>query len=549
MGLLLVGPPAARAYTISSPIGTGCHESISSEALRRVRRELATAVPLPATRNEQALIDDVDYRADEDMKDLGATSLLLGVRDNDVKGRSSADLTQLALVHGNPQAQDEHCLRSADQAEPGGTRAALDACRAFIRKRASEAIEGLDSQGMPDAGKRTSLSVYLQLRHHVDAPLPTYYVRIGQAIHAVEDSFSHTYRTPDGAKITVILNWVSEADGTLLESSNGPPHASELDRCDDPDDLRKRRHQLAIDASAAMLRATLNPGMDTTQKLAAVDAVLEAYLGSSEGCTFQNGWCQAPEHAYKTGYSLGCNVAPWSSRSPSPWLIVLAACALAARRRRGRAPGRRLGLLAAGSVLLAGNALAKPAVDTQASTPPGATAEQVQSPPSTLAAKEAPPSDPSRTALGAFIGGSGSVDYPAFALQVGLRLLGKRWTFGVDAEWNPFIKYNDVTVRAGVLNAYGTAILRIPLTYEQFNLRTTLNLGASRLLMDLYGAPKGSTGVYAGFSPLGLAWRLNRIVYLIINPLNFALPAPQLGGVPFTYPQYRATIGVELYRG
>ena len=50
------------------------------------------------------------------------------------------------------------------------------------------------------------------------------------------------------------------------------------------------------------------------------------------------------------------------------------------------------------------------------------------------------------------------------------------------------------TVRAGVFNAYGTVILRVPLSYERFNLRTTANLGMSRLLIDLYGAPKGSTG-------------------------------------------------------
>jgi hypothetical protein len=72
----------------------------------------------------------------------------------------------------------------------------------------------------------------------VNALLPTYYVRIGQAIHAVEDSFTHTYRTPDGMQITVVLDWVDEANGNLVEKTNGPPHSSEMDRCDDPDDLR-----------------------------------------------------------------------------------------------------------------------------------------------------------------------------------------------------------------------------------------------------------------------------------------------------------------------
>ena len=44
-------------------------------------------------------------------------------------------------------------------------------------------------------------------------------------------------------------------------------------------------------------------------------------------------------------------------------------------------------------------------------------------------------------------------------------------------------------IRAGTLNTDGTAILRFPLAYENFNLRTTVNLGISILLIDLYGAP------------------------------------------------------------
>jgi hypothetical protein len=35
----------------------------------------------------------------------------------------------------------------------------------------------------------------------------------------------------------------------------------------------------------------------------------------------------------------------------------------------------------------------------------------------------------------------------------------------------------------------------------------------------------------------------------MINPLNFAMPIPQLSGVPLTYSQYRVTIGLEIYGG
>jgi len=176
-------------------------------------------------------------------------------------------------------------------------------------------------------------------------------------------------------------------------------------------------------------------------------------------------------------------------------------------------------------------------------------ADHTRPPPVTTPVEEPGPKDLSKTAMGAYLGGSGSFDHKAVAGTLGARLrFNKNWTFGVDAEWNPFIAVNGTTTaRAGVFNGYGTAILRLPLAYEQFNLRSTANLGVSRLLMDLYGAPKGSTGIYAGFSPLGLEWKMSGMWYLIINPLNIAVPTPQLSGVPYSYPQYRATIGIEIY--
>jgi hypothetical protein len=211
---------------------------------------------------------------------------------------------------------------------------------------------------------------------------------------------------------------------------------------------------------------------------------------------------------------------------------------LVARKRWGKS-----GAFVGAAALLGSTLLASPA-SAQAEThaPP---------PPVVVPVKEPGPKDPSKTAWGAFLGASGSVNHEALAATLGARLrLSRHWTFGVDGEWNPWIAVNGSTqIRAGAFNGYGTVIWRSPLAYEQFNLRTTLNLGVSRLLIDLYGAPKGTTGIYAGLSPLGVEWKLSRVFYLVLNPLNFAAPVPQLKGVPFSYWQYRATIGLEIYAG
>jgi hypothetical protein len=98
----------------------------------------------------------------------------------------------------------------------------------------------------------------------------------------------------------------------------------------------------------------------------------------------------------------------------------------------------------------------------------------------------------------------------------------------------------------GSFNGYATLIRRFPLRFESVNLRTTAHLGTSVLLMDLYGAPRGSTGIFMGIAPLGIEWKVSRALYVIIDPINLAVAAPQLAATPFVYQQYRFTIGIEL---
>ncbi len=549
---LVVIPSSTDAYTISTLITPGCHEMMTSEALRTVRLEFQTAAPLPLTADEQALVDDVEFTPDKDMKDLGGVTLLLSVRDNDVKGHSSDDLTQLAGVHGNPDNQDEHCLRNQAQDEPGGSEAAVSSCRVFIRGRIVEALEGLDANGVPDPAKRTALPLHLSLRGGIDASLPTYYVRIGQAIHAMEDSFTHTYRTPDGMKITVVLNWIDEANGTLSESRDGPAHISQLDVCDDPDELRATKRKLATEASVALLRATLDTQRTKDEKMAAVDGILDTYLSYSPGCNFDNNWCDAQERQYKDPPPnfLGCSSGGAGFLGSMCALLGLTALS---RRRRRIAPIVAVSLIAGAIALAAGGARA-----AEPSPPPAGAAEEpaakdkhVAPPPVTVPVPQPGPEDPSKGAWGAYLGLSGSVDKPGFAGQLGLRRrMSTHWTLGWDVEWNPWVTlYGPHPVQPGVINTYGTIIWRFPLAYEDFNLRTTLNLGLSFLMMDLYGAPKGSVGFYFGISPLGLEYKLSRVFLLIINPLNFAEPIPQTKGVPLTYPQYRFSIGLGILAG
>src|SRR5438045_1488394 len=96
----------ASAYTLGSPVARGCHERISAEALRTVRGEFPVA-QIDETRDERALIDELPFKTDADMKDLAGASLMIGVRDPDLKGHDTFDLSDIASVHGDPHGQVE----------------------------------------------------------------------------------------------------------------------------------------------------------------------------------------------------------------------------------------------------------------------------------------------------------------------------------------------------------------------------------------------------------------------------------------------------------
>src|SRR5207237_3693969 len=149
---------AARAYTIETHFTAKCHEKLTAQALRTARTRLEMAATPRATDDERALIDDLQFAPDDDMKDLAGATLLVGVRDNDLKGSSQDDLSVLSAIHGNPDNQREHCLRGPDQKEPGGSAAAVADCRAFIRGRVLEALDALDPAGGPDLAKRSFLA-------------------------------------------------------------------------------------------------------------------------------------------------------------------------------------------------------------------------------------------------------------------------------------------------------------------------------------------------------------------------------------------------------
>ncbi|HEY1955857.1 MAG TPA: hypothetical protein VGH28_09590 [Polyangiaceae bacterium] len=498
-------PEPARAFTVGSVGTSGCHETITEAALRDVRGAFATAKPIAPSTDEEAMIADLPFSVPDDMRDLAAASLLVGVRDNDLKGRSPAEFDQLAIIQADPTTQREHCLRGPGDDEPNGSQTAIANCEQFIDERVAEALSALDASGAPDPNARVEISVWLSLRERVTVALPTFWVRIGQAMHALQDSFAHTYRTADGARVTTVLNWVDWANGQLVESRDGPPHKMVMDQCDDDDPILTRNRLLATQASTDFLRAALDPSTSTAQKTAAVDQVLAKYIDYSPGCTAQNDWCDAAENAFPA--SCGCHTVGAARTGLAGFAAFVLVALLARRRRRAR-------------WLAVPFALALFAIPRDAHAEP-------------------------RFAISANAGGS--IADPAFAQSLGLRIrLGRHFILGADGELEEWFDINGARIAPGVACFYATGILRFPMNARGFDLRTTFQLGAAYELVQLEGVPSGSSGPFFGVYPLGLAWRLGRHLTFTFDPLGVAVPVPHLRGTPFAYPQFRSQLGFEI---
>jgi hypothetical protein len=212
-----------------------------------------------------------------------------------------------------------------------------------------------------------------------------------------------------------------------------------------------------------------------------------------------------------------------------------------------------------GLVLDAAPARAQTAADSASTPPPLTASEKLPSAPNGASVVDGSSSTPGVVdaspvnevvepfPLGGFVSASGSIEKGAVAFSAGVRYrLSSSWLVGIDGEYNPWFAIRTFDLKPGATNIYAVGVLRFPLRFQRVNLRTTLELGISRMNFDLYGVPKGSVGPFVGFNFLGVDIELSRSLYLVINPAHIALPIPQTKGVPYVYPQYRFTIGFQF---
>ncbi len=503
----------AHAFSIQVLGEGGCHEPITFDALRILRETYPEAAAVAPAGDDEALIRDAPFEIPDDMRDIGAVSFVMGVRENDLRGVTPFDLSRMAAIHGQDKHMPEHCIRKSVDDEPDGTEAAMANCRTFLLEKVAAAIDGLGSTGAPAHDHREAASIYLDYQGLTEVSLPVFWFNLGQAAHALEDSQTHTYRAPTG-EVTASLNFVDLVEKDYTEEKDGPSHLSAMDQCEG-DAYREARADAARDAVVKVAETMFYPGTDARGKLDAAARVIDEELAFLPGCDASNDWCDARERTYAP---KGCATAPGGSLA-AVGLAALLGLGFRRKPTQGLRRKPRLGLrvpAALVGLLLTGSAQAGSKVELAELSP-----------------------------LGIEVAGTAAVDRSALAASAGVRhRLGEKWMVGGDVAWNPWFSLTTMSARPGCLNVYGTIKRVFPMKSDRVYVTIGANVGASVLLFDLSGAEAGSVGPYLGLSLLGVEWRANQLGYLVFEP-NISIPVPSLKGTPVAYYQYGVRVGMR----
>jgi hypothetical protein len=363
--LPLLWTTTAGAYTVGSSLSRPCHERITGRTFFELTREFAMAedgiVPVPQSDTWQLIADSmirnlgVDPAELNEMQRFIMLSLVVGVRSPDTDGHSLLDLRSLRAIHGDPsdEGQYSHCLRGRADDGPEGDVSAVAGTRRLILDRMDEAWSHFS---LSDGRRRViRVSAYLDFYGSIEVQVyaPFYYV--GQALHALQDSFSHALRSDDDGLRTVVsvLNYIDAISSDFDERRDGLAHSDSLDRCGDP---------AADDLTAAARAATRDFVLAVRQEFSgadpdAVEAVLDAWLTYRPGCTFDNDYCgggrwldllrEEQTRPYLEAF-FGCSAVP---RRPGPGavptfllLLGLARAVYGPRSRRRTTPASSTGI-------------------------------------------------------------------------------------------------------------------------------------------------------------------------------------------------------------
>ncbi|AKU95386.1 hypothetical protein AKJ09_02050 [Labilithrix luteola] len=327
LSAVLVARPSA-AYTVGTGFSDACHEKIAISSYPQYLAALPIE-SIPPLRGEAADKLSAYFQrlfgvsADDRRHRNLLMSLVIGVQAPDTHGHSLLELENTRNIHAAPDDQYSHALRKPNDDGPEGDLAAISGTRVHIK----DLVEKFRIE-MQKPREQQFLSYDYYLDYYgmvtVDVWSPAFY--LGEALHALQDSFSHSIRSDDFRRIRHVLNYVDGISHDHDESRDGLRHSASMDLCaGDTLPLVNAAREASIDF---LLTMTAAPGE--------VDAVLDRWLTHESGCTFDNGYCGSPWVAVArrepTEPYLGCEQA--SGGAPAPEVLAVVVLLVLRRRRR-----------------------------------------------------------------------------------------------------------------------------------------------------------------------------------------------------------------------
>lgn len=358
---------SASAFKIGSSVSAFCHEQITMKGAFCKTSACDEQVILPTEEDgisyeleklDPVLLGMANYfeehmgiRFKNDFQRFVATNLLIGARYPDQGAFSITDINDIRTLHLAANGQEAHALRYEGDDDNEGAKRSIARTKAYILKKVKEArssfrnsIRNNQITKATIAAESMEKSFFLEFYGIITIDVWKPIFLLGEAIHAFQDSYTHSIRSNDGAKIYEVLNFVEAISGELEEGPDGSAHSDALDNCLDPEVEELFRY--AISGSRDIFFAiqsyfgTCGKENDSIEATAALNYIayrLDIHMAYEEDCGYKENYCGS-KWAYvakknETGPLLGCQSIPVSLLI----LTILTSILWFIRKRRGPA--------------------------------------------------------------------------------------------------------------------------------------------------------------------------------------------------------------------
>jgi hypothetical protein len=330
--------------------------------------------------------------------------------------------------------------------------------------------------------ERTLQPEYLPFLGKTPIPVSAFYFFAGRAAHAVQDSFTHTFRRMDdpmpGHQITSVFNWLSQVRGDLVESVKRPRARNDPRRLRGRQPEQRRSTGVGDGRDQRELLAALTDAGDARRAAdAARTRFSPTWMTYEAGCSIDNAYCDNPVHASLPPRIDTHGGARWrdgsrgSGRRPAR---------IAGRPRRAERRGARRRTRAAALLAFAMRGAVATAARARMKTP------------TVAGARRRARRCRCRTRLRVRLA------------RGGLRLAARR--AGRLRRAQPLVRREPRDDGAWAPTNFGVFTHYLHAIRPDVRLRVGVGLGLSILNQDLPGTSAGNVGIYANVRLLGIVW-------------------------------------------